>query len=395
MQVVETLLGCALLIWFGVGILNFWSYRGVIVLRPTQAPAPILPAPKVSIILAARNEEQRLSMALESLMKLDYPDYQIILVDDDSTDRTGAIADDWAKRPESGGRLKVIHNHELPPGWTGKVHALNLAAKTAAGEWILATDADVVFHPALLRLALGCALEQRVDLLSLIPEFEPGSFADKAVLPSFSLLLGTMYPLRLVNHPKFPRALAAGAFILMRREDLEVLGGYERLRSTVIEDLRVAELFKRNGRRICLASTRGLFRTRTYRSWRQLWEGLSRTAFEATGFSVIKILAGAVVGVTLSVLPALTVIARSWSDLRLDQSVTGDPALLLGFATWLLSGLVCLPIVLYFRASPLYALAVPIAAIFYAAASLHSAWRSVFGRGIAWKGRRYRSPREI
>ncbi len=96
-------------------------------------------------------------------------------------------------------------------------------------------------------------------------------------MPAFSFLLATLYPLRLVNDPRFSRALAAGAFILMRRRDLEALGGYERLQGTVVEDLRLAEMFKRNGRRIFLAMSRGLFRTRMYRNGRQLWEGLSWT----------------------------------------------------------------------------------------------------------------------
>ncbi len=135
-------------------------------LRANRAAKPRAAAPKTSIIAAARNEEETLPTALNSLLTLDYPDYEVILVNDDSTDRTGLIAEDWTRRLESRGRLKVIHNHELPPGWTGKVHALNLAARAATGEWILTTDADVVFHPALLRLALACALRPFTPWLS-------------------------------------------------------------------------------------------------------------------------------------------------------------------------------------------------------------------------------------
>lgn len=389
MGVLETALGLILLFWCAVGAVNLWSYRGLTTLRDDQAAEPSGSNPKISIIVAARNEEESLPVALESLLELDYPDYEVIVVDDDSTDRTGAIAEDWAKRPESGGRLKVIHNHELPPGWTGKVHALNLAAKTASGEWILATDADVVFHPTLLRLALDRALSEGVQLLSLVPEFELASFADKVVLPAFSLLLSTLYPLRLVNHPKFPRALAVGAFILMRRKALEALGGYERLRKTVIEDVRMAELFKRHGRRVHVAMTHSLFRTRAYGSWRALWEGLSRSAFEGAGFSVPKVLVSVAAGNAMVVLPAVVVVVRLLWDAHSGQSLWSDLTLALSVTAYVIGCLVAMPFVLHLRGSPLSALLLPLGSIFYSAVSLNSAWKSIVGGGVRWKGRHY------
>jgi chlorobactene glucosyltransferase len=243
--------------WFAVGAFTLWSVGGTKVLRADQSGSPLSPTPRVSIIVAARNEEESLPAALASLLKLDYPDYEVILVDDDSRDRTGLVAEEWAQKPESAGRLRILHNRGLPPGWSGKVHALNLAARAATGEWILATDADLVFHPALLRLAMAFALEKQVTLLTLSPELELVSFWERLVLPGFSWLITMVFPPRLVNHPGSRRALGIGAFILMRRADLEELGGYEQIRSTIIEDLRLAELFKRNGRRIFLAGTQG------------------------------------------------------------------------------------------------------------------------------------------
>ena len=392
MTLLEVALACILALWCGAGVVAAWNFWGATVLRPEQATEPLSERPKVSIIVAGRNEERTLPAALESFLSLDYSNYEVILVDDDSTDRTGAIADEWARRPEAHGRLRVIHNHELPRGWTGKVYALSLASRAAEGEWILATDADVVFHPALLRLALDCAQRRGVALLSLAPEFELGSFADKVVLPLFSLLLTTLYPLRLVNNSKSPRAMAAGAFILMRRRDLEQLGGYERLRQTVIEDVRTAEMFKRKGLRIYLAATRGLFRTRTYRTWRQLWEALSRSAFEGSGYSVTKVLFGAVVGNIITLLPDLTLVARLLRDALGGQPLSSDLALLLALGAVLMRTLVYLPFLLYFRASPLYALTLPLASAFYSAVSINSAWESSFGDGVAWKGRNYRAP---
>ena len=185
------LLGAVIVFWCGLGALTFWSLRGATILRANQPTSRLESFPKVSIIVAARNEEDALPAALESMLALDYPDYEIVLVDDDSRDRTRTIADEWAGKPAARGRLKVFHNKQLPPGWHGKVHALHLAARAAVGEWILATDADMVFHPSILRVAMSCALEQGAQFLSIVPEFEFGSFWKKLCFlhsPFLSLL---------------------------------------------------------------------------------------------------------------------------------------------------------------------------------------------------------------
>jgi len=384
----EIILGGVLLIWCGLGLYSLWSTRGFEVLRPRAVTLP--QAPKVSIILSGRDEEETLPAALESLLKLDYPVYEVILVDDDSTDRSGLIADEWAARPELAGRLKVIHNHELPSGWRGKVHALSLAARESNGEWILATDADVAVHPSALRLAMDIALRRDVQLLSLAPEFVFESFFEKVLLPAFSFLLLMLFPVRLVNDPASSRALAAGAFILMRSKDLKELGGYERLRSTLVEDLRMAELFKRNGRRIYLAFTRDLLRTRMYKDLSEIWEGLTRTAFEGIGFSVARIVAAAILGGPFTVLPWAAAVSLLLRDVRSGHFFSADPALLLALGSCAASSLIYLPVVVLLRISPLYVFTLPLATVTYSAAAVNSAWKSVVGGGVSWKGRRYK-----
>jgi hopene-associated glycosyltransferase HpnB len=375
-----------------MGAFTFWSLRGITILRANQSPSPLKPSPKVSIIVAARNEEEALPAALDSMLSLDYPDYEIVLVDDDSRDHTGAIADEWAGKPAGRGRLKVIHNRDLPPDWCGKVHALHLAASAAAGEWILATDADMVFHPSILRVAMSCALERGVQLLSIVPEFEFGSFWEKVVLPAFAFLISSLFPPRLVNDSKSSRALAAGAFILMKREDLNALGGYARLRKVLIEDLRLAELFKRHGRRIYVAASRGLFHTRMYSSEVEMFEGLSRSAFEGAGFSVLKILGAMFFANLLGVLPWGALIVRILRDLRLREAALHDPSLLVALLACTLASLVYLPFIRYMRVPVLYVFALPLGTLFYSCVAVNSALASVIGRGVPWKGRHYRAP---
>ncbi len=381
-------------LWCGMGAHTFWSLRGATILqanRPASSPKSF---PKVSIIVAARNEEEALPAALESMLALEYPDYEIVLVDDDSRDCTGAIADEWALKPAARGQLKVLHNKQLPPDWHGKVHALHLAANAAAGEWILATDADLVFHPSILRVAMSFALERGVQLLSIIPEFEFGSFWEKVVLPAFAFLISSLFPLHRVNDPTSSRALAAGAFILMKREDLNALGGYARLRNVLIEDLRMAELFKRHGRRIYLATSRGLFHTRMYISGGEMFEGLSRSAFEGSGFSVPKILGAVFLANLLAVFPWVALIARILRDLRSGGAELRDPSLLVALLTCAIASLVYLPFIRFLRAPVLYVFALPLATLFYSCVAVHSTFAGILGGGVPWKGRHYRAPVE-
>lgn len=392
MHIFQIFLVVVVLLWFALGALLFWSSRTVKTLRPeTELPVP-RSLPRVSIILAARNEEDVLHVALDSLLSLEYPSYEIILVDDDSHDRTGEIAEEYAGRLQAAGKLRVIHNHALPAGWRGKVHALSLAEKAATGDWILATDADVAMHPRLLRLAVSVASETGADLVSVAPEFEFSCWSEKIVLPAFAFLLGTLFPARLVNSSKSRRAIAAGAFLLMKRERLASLGGYPALRATLIEDLRMAEMFKRRGFPICLAFSRGLFRTRMYRNWREMFEGLARSAFEGFGSSAIYVLGGIIGGNSLAVLPWVVAAAIEARSLGHPAVLIHNPTFLLTVGAIAASIIVYVPVVVHFGLRPWYALTLPLAVIFYSSVAAASTAFSVAGPGLRWKGRTYQPP---
>ena len=392
MHFLELLLWFVFVVWIAAGLFAFWNIIGVSILRPLSFPGPPARLPRVSILLAARNEQETLPATLDSLLKLDYPDFEVILVDDDSDDRTGAIADDWAQRDVAHGKLRVVHNHHLPPGWRGKVHAMSLAAAAATGEWILSTDADVVFHPSLLRQAVELALRKNVQFLSLTPEVTMQSWAEKVVLPAFGFLLFMLFPLRRVNDPRSSRAMAAGAFLLMRHEDLVSLGGYARLRDTLIEDLRMAELFKRNGRRTYLGVTRGVFYTRMYENWREVFEGLARSAWEGAGCSLWKVLAGVAAGNALAVLPCFSLAALWRSHLFTGTPLAQNPAFIAAAAASAASAVIYCPVVVFAGLSPLYVFTLPLASLFYSTVSIVSAFRSITGPGLRWKGRSYQPP---
>lgn len=379
-------------IWVATALFSLWNFTGATILHPGSSIEAQVVFPRVSILLAARNEQEMLPATLDSLLNLDYPDFEIILVDDDSDDGTGAVADEWARRCGANGKLHVLHNHVLPPGWRGKVHAMHLAAAEATGEWVLSTDADVVFHPSLLRQAVALALRENVQFLSLTPELEMQSWSEKVVLPAFGMLLFMLFPLRFVNSSRSSRALAAGAFLLMRRDDLTALGGYARLRETLIEDLRMAELFKRNGRRIYLGVTRGVFHTRMYENWREMFEGLARSAWEGAGCSIWKVLCGVVAGSAVAVLPWISLLALVLAHAFARAPLVNNPAFIAAAAASAASAIVYCPVVVFAGLSPLYALTLPLASLFYSAVSITSAFRSLTGPGLRWKGRSYQPP---
>jgi len=162
----------------------------------------------------------------------------------------------------------------------------------------------------------------------------------------------------------------------------------------LIEDLRMAELFKRHGRRIYLAASRGLLHTRMYTSRAEIFEGLSRTAFEGSGFSIPKMLGAMFLANLLAVFPWLAVIIRGLADWRLDRAVLHDPFLLITVVACLLASLVYLPFIRHSRLPSLYVLTLPLATLFYSCVSIYSTLTTMVGPGISWKGRRYRAPVE-
>jgi chlorobactene glucosyltransferase len=231
-----------------------------------------------------------------------------------------------------------------------------------------------------------------VQLLSLSPQIDFRTFWEKVVLPAFTLLISTLYPLRLVNSPRSSRAIAAGAFILMRREDLEAVGGYERLRNVVIEDARMAQLFKSHGRRILFAVAGGLLRTRMYSDCREMWDGLSRSAFEGTGFSLAKVLLGVCGSAVVAVLPWVLAPVLGMRDVALRRPIATDHTLLLALGACLAGSLFYGGVLRILRVPVIYVFTLPLATLFYQAVAVNSALLTLSGRGVPWKGRNYPQP---
>jgi glycosyltransferase involved in cell wall biosynthesis len=228
----------------------------------------------LSVIVPARNEEASLGTCLESLASQSGVEFEIIVVDDHSTDRTHEIALSFATAP--GSRLSVIEAGPLPAGWTGKNNAVVTGVHIARGEWLLFTDADTVHLPGSLARALAEAREHRVDMLSYSPEQIAVTFWEMAVLPVVFAELARQYPPSKVSDPNSPAAAANGQYILVKREVYDAVGGHAAVAGEILEDVALARRFKAAGRKIHFRYAADAVRTRMYRNWKQLRDGWTK-----------------------------------------------------------------------------------------------------------------------
>jgi glycosyltransferase involved in cell wall biosynthesis len=226
-------------------------------------------SPTISIMVPARNEEGCLARCLESLVSQAGVRFEVIVIDDDSTDRTREIA-------ESFSGVRVVGSPQLEHNWTGKNNAAFAGASQARGIWFLFTDADTVHRPGSLARALGEAQKYGASLLSYSPEQEVSSFWEKAVMPVIFGELAATYSSDAVSDPASPAAAANGQYLLVSREAYDAVGGHAVVAASLLEDVELARAVKRSARKIYFRYGGDAVRTRMYRSFAQLKEGWTK-----------------------------------------------------------------------------------------------------------------------
>ncbi|HEX8032532.1 MAG TPA: glycosyltransferase [Ktedonobacterales bacterium] len=339
--------------------------------------------PRVSMIVPARNEERNIRACVTSLLEQDYPNYQVIVVDDASTDATPRILDEIRQTHPHGTRLRVVRVERLPEGWAGKPHALHTGAAVADGEWLLFTDADTQHDPNALRTAVRLAQERALDLLSFGTTQDLPDFWGRVLIPMAYMGISLQYPVKAVNDPNSPVAIANGQFILLRTAMYRRIGGYAspRLRATVLDDRDLAQEVKRAHGRLELLDGRALVHTRMYHGLREQWDGWSKNAYAGSRGGVLFFL------LMIAGLPAVCI----------APFVLLLAGLLGRKAPVALAGAVGVGAILAYR-TPLdqqlgvpwrYALTHPLAAAIFTGILARSLWRKVSGRGVEWRGRTY------
>ncbi|CAI2717898.1 glycosyltransferase [Nitrospina watsonii] len=303
LTVLQIVLVLVVMVYFGSNLLHLAR------VRPAAAPLPRMPF--VSVCVPARNEERDLEACLTSLLNQDYPDYEVIVVDDHSTDRTPEIIQALkAKHPN----LKTIHSASLPEGWYGKPFALHQASQQAKGTLLLFTDADPVFEPHALASAVHFMQLRRLDMVTLMPRALFGSFWERAVQPIVFGLIAGLSRFRRINDPNDAHAMGFGAFILVTRDLYRKMGGHEAVRARILEDISLARVAKQHGGKMIAADGKRLFSIRMYHSFREIWEGWRKNVFLAFKQSIPKTVYYAAMILGFTVTPWLLLLCNALLD---------------------------------------------------------------------------------
>ena len=235
--------------------------------------------PFLSIVVPARNEERQIETCVRSLLAQRYPQFELVVVDDRSTDKTGEILDRIAEQDL---RLHVVRGEPLPDGWIGKPWALAQGARRARGAWLLFTDADTEHEPQACASAVQYACDRGLSFLSLLTTQRFETPAERMILPTILWMIAFgIGSLDAINDPKrVDAAIFNGQYILCERGPFESIGGHERVRASVAEDYDLARIVKRDGRfRSMLADADDLVYTRMYRSLREIWDGFGKNLY--------------------------------------------------------------------------------------------------------------------
>jgi chlorobactene glucosyltransferase len=344
--------------------------------------------PMISVIIPARNEARNISRCVQALFKQTYPNFEILVIDDRSSDKTLELLTELKKEDE---RLHILHGTEMPTGWAGKPHALVQGAAAAHGEWLCFMDADTFAEPALLWSAYHQAITHEADMFSILTEQELGSFWERTILPLVFLGLSFGFPAERVNDPTKPDAISNGQFILIERHVYHQIGGHTAVKDRIDEDRAIASLVKSLGYRLILADGRKVARTRMYTSLPEMWEGWTKNIYLGLLDRLWLLLFGTLLGLLVSILLPFWLIG---SLVWLTSGGGACAAVVMGEACLLWGYLLGkrLQACRAFGIPSGYAFTFPLGALIFTAMMLASAFNVISGRGVIWKGRRYIHP---
>ena len=369
----------------GMGLAATWVYHTVAARRgvsqiadltqPEYAVGEATKLPRVSIIVPARNEAAMIENAMHSLLTIDYPDYEVIAVDDRSEDATGAILD--RLKAECGSRLVVVHVRELPPGWLGKTHAMWSAARAATGEWILFSDADVVHAPEALRRAVHYAVQEQADHMVLLPTMLMESAGERMMIPFFQTMFIFAFRPWKVRDPKARDSIGVGAFNLIRRAAYEKIGTYESMRLSVVDDMRLGEKVKQAGLASRVAFGEGMVTVRWAVGARGVVQNLTKNFFAQVRYNVAFAIAASCGLLWLHLGPWLgTAFAPGWSRVGYAVVLGSVVAVYAGMGRRLKIG-------------KGYVLLHPVASVVMVFTLLRSAAVTLARGGVEWRGTFY------
>ncbi|MGE0406276.1 MAG: glycosyltransferase [Candidatus Korobacteraceae bacterium] len=333
--------------------------------------------PRLCIIVPARNEEQKVEASLRSLLCLDYPDYEVIAINDRSTDSTGKILDRVAASHSGKPALKILHIRNLPSGWLGKPHAMWLAAQQTIADWILFTDADVGFRKDCLRRAIAYGEHSRADHIVLVPTYIAPSFGERIMLSGFAMLFIWGHRAWKVADPKAPDWMGLGPFNLIRRNAYEMIGTFRALRMEVIEDMKLGKLVKQHGLAQRNVLGPGLLPWQWGRGAFGIVRNLTKNMFASMQYRWDRALGGCVLFTFLNFMPfAGLAFAPGWAKLPFAVAIIAIAALYAGLSRLM-------------QVSALFAFLHPVSSLLLLYTMARSMAHAVRHKGVVWRGTWY------
>jgi len=349
------------------------------VLRTLKKGKTILKEPpSVSVLVPARNESGNIEKCIISLLNQDYPNFEIIVLDDNSLDDTFLKLQ---KIKEKYPHLKVYSNEVLLEGWTGKNFACYTLSRYANGDWLLFTDADTVHSRDSISSSMEAIIEEKAELLSLMPDLVMKTVSEKLFMPLVHFALLSFLPLGIMNSFKDPRAvIAMGPFMLINAKFYRKIGGHEKIKDEIIDDFRLTQEVKRNGGKVVFVDGIDMVSLRFYTNFRDLWNGFSKNAFAAFDNSPLILLIFLSMNFFLYILPCFLFLSGVLRfQLTLFPSVQ---ILLITLHRYILS--------LRFRINLWLILLHPAALLFGFLIALNSMQLTLLNRAVFWKERIYR-----
>jgi glycosyltransferase involved in cell wall biosynthesis len=369
------------LAFFGI-VAFFWVFHGLrvawgLVRLPWLkdfAPLADGECPRISLLFAARDEEEKLPGALATLASIDYPNLEIIAVDDRSQDATGRILDEFARSHE---RFRVVHVSALPPGWLGKPHALQKAYEASTGEWLLFTDADVRFAPDALRRAAAVAKQKNLDHFTLLGDVEMVGFWETVLITFFGLAFHMANDPYQVSNPHSRAYVGVGAFQLIKRSAYEACGTHRRLAMEVVDDMKLGKLVKQAGLRSSVGVAQEAVVVRWHAGVGNLIRGVTKNFFAALGYNLPLVIVAICGMLMTNVAPFFGVIfGHGWVRILSAIAVV----IAIGFHVGVDFAM---------RVSPLYAFTHPLGAILFSYMLLRSTVVTLWQGGVTWRGTFY------
>ena len=349
-------------------------------LRNVDPPEPEV-WPKLSVVIPACNEADKIEAAVSTVLQQDYPQLEIVLIDDRSTDGTGEVVDRLAVDDP---RVQAVHVTELPDGWLGKVHALDVGVRRATGDWILFTDADVHYNGDVFRRAVAYCEDRRLDHLAAAPEIWSTQFLADVAVASFLRNFCVLVRCWAIEDPNSGAFVGIGAFNLVRRAAFDRTEGFEWLRLEVADDVGLGLLMKRSGGRCCMVSAVGLLGLHWYRTIGEMARGVEKAFASVAQCSVVRLLAVCLLTITLELAPLAAFVP-------VRRVIPGEPsglwwagAAMLAAATF---SVVALARWSHGRVLP--GLCFPLGAVLNTVLLLRAGWLGVWRGGVDWRGTRY------